>query len=73
MTTTSTRTTHTTTHTHAATRSVLRAALVSRAADIGIDPDTIWCPSPHAVAAWRVDGGLLRLDIAHWSPTDLGR
>ena len=55
------------------TQSALRKALVARSAELGSDPDTVWCPSPHAVAARRPDGGLLRLDFGDWSPSELAR
>ena len=54
------------------TRSVLRTALASRASELGIDPDTVWCPSPHAIAARRLDGGVFRIDYGIWTGDDLG-
>lgn len=57
----------------ASTQSALRRALLARADELGIDPETIWYPSPHALAARRPDGGLLRLDFGDWPAPELGR
>jgi hypothetical protein len=54
-------------------RSALRGALIARALELGIDPETVWCPSRHALAAWRNDGGLLRLDFNVWPAAELTR
>jgi hypothetical protein len=54
-------------------RDVLADSLAARAEELGIDRDTIWFPSTHAVAAWRREGGLLRLDIRDWPATELAR
>jgi hypothetical protein len=64
----------TSTHTRARpAREVLAESLAARAEDLGIDRATVWFPSTHAVAAWRHDGGLLRLDIGDWPAAELTR
>jgi hypothetical protein len=63
----------TSTPNHSETQSALRQALINRARELGIDPATVRCPSPHAVTARREDGGLLRLDFASWSAAELSR
>ena len=55
------------------TQSALRAALIARAVELGIDPESVWCPSPHAVAAWKPDGGLLRISFDDWTAPELSR
>lgn len=54
-------------------QAALSRVLIARADELGIDPATIWCPSPHAIAARRPGGGLLRLDFGDWPAPELGR
>jgi hypothetical protein len=49
------------------------ALLREHAAQLEIDPDSVWQPSAHALAAWRTCGGLLRIDLAVWSAAELIR
>jgi hypothetical protein len=56
-----------------AAQSALRAALVARAVELGIDPESVWCPSPQSVAAWKPDGSLLRIDFAESPARELCR
>ena len=53
------------------TQSALRTAFVARAVELGIDRETVWCPSPRAIGARRPDGSLLRLHFGDWPATDL--
>jgi hypothetical protein len=55
------------------TQSALRKALIARAAQLGIDPDSLRCPSPNAITARRDDGSLLRLDFGTWPGAELSR
>lgn len=51
----------------------LQAPLTEHAAELGIEADSLWRPSTHALAAWRSGGGLLRIDLACWSAAELTR
>ena len=51
----------------------LRAALVSRAERLGLDPDTIRSPSPGALTARSYDGTLLRIDFHSYPARELER
>ena len=51
----------------------LQALLTEHAAEFGIDGESVWRPSSHALAAWRCGGGLLRIDVASWSAAELIR
>jgi hypothetical protein len=49
------------------------ALLPEHAAELEIDPYSVWRPSVQAVAAWRSCGGLMRIEVAVWSPAELIR
>lgn len=51
----------------------LQALLTEHAAELGIEAQSLWRPSAHALAAWRSGGGLLRIDLACWSAAELTR
>ena len=50
---------------------VLADAMAAHASELGIDGGSVCCPSVHAIAAWRRDGGLLRIDIGDWPAAEL--
>jgi hypothetical protein len=63
----------TATPTHPDIQSALHTAIAAHVAELVIDPRTIWCPSPHAVAARRPNGSLLRIDFGEWPAASRGR
>jgi hypothetical protein len=58
---------------HDRTQAALRNALIARAVELGIDPDTVRYPSPNSITARRDDGSLLRLDFGSWPAAELSR
>jgi hypothetical protein len=51
----------------------VRELLIRHADELGIDPATITRLAPSAVTARARDGGLVRLDVSAYAPSELSR
>lgn len=52
-------------------QSTLRKAVIARGVRIGIDPKSVWCPSPRGLVARRHDGRPPWLDVSRRQAADL--